>query len=116
MADKDEVEKFLNALHQKIRAFGIAFRPRDGHIEGLAELGIMPIQREEYLLNLNPEDYSTGPNEDTYDPSKPDYFEFGIPYRNKEIYIKLSLGLPNRQVDCMSFHIAKHKMDFPLKP
>ncbi len=115
MVDRDEVDEFLNELKQKIKVFGIAYRPRDQHIEGLSELGIMPGQREDLILNLKPENYSTGPNEDTYDPSKPHYYEFGIPLKHQEIYVKLNIGLPNKSIDCMSFHLAKRKMSFPLK-
>ena len=116
MIDKDEVEKFLNELKQKIKVFDIAFRQRDKNIDGLSELGIIPDQRKEIILNLKPEHYSSGPKKDTHDPSKPDYYEFGILLRNKEIYIKLSKGLPNKSVDCISFHIARQKMSLPLKP
>ena len=116
MTDRDEVEKFLNELKQKIKMFDIVFRQRDQNIKGLSELGIIPNQRKEFILTLKPEHYSSGPHKDTHDPLKPDYYEFGILLRNNEIYIKLSKGLPNKSVDCMSFHIAKHKMSLPLKP
>lgn len=115
MADKNEVEKFLNELKEKIRVFDIVFRPRDKQLEGLIEIGIMPDQRKELILNLKTENYCSGPNEDTFDPSKPNYYVFGIPMAHYEIYIKLSIGLPKKSVDCMSFHISDRKMKFPLK-
>ena len=115
MQTNEEVDKFLNELKEKIKVFDIAFRERNVNQAGLAELGLMPSQREEYILKLTSENYCSGPTHDTYDPSKPDYYVFGTQIRNKEVYIKISLGLPNKMVDCMSFHIAKHRLNFPLK-
>jgi hypothetical protein len=63
---------------------------------------------------LTHENYSSGPNKDTYDASKPDYFEFGLIIKGKEVYIKLSPGLENKPVDCMSFHVAEYKMNYPF--
>ena len=65
-------------------------------------------------MNLTFEDYYSAPK-DTYDSTKPDYYEFGIPVNKKEVYIKISLGLPNKMVDCMSFHIAEFPISYPLK-
>lgn len=115
MATKHDVELFLNQLKIKIKIFEVAFRPRDKNLDGLAELDITPIKRLEYLMNLKAEDYYAGPKNDTYDTTKPNYYEFGIQVNGKEIYIKISLGLPNKKVDCMSFHIAEFPMNYPLK-
>ena len=110
MANKDEVEQFLNELKEKIKVFDIVFRPRHRQLEGITEMGIMPSQRKELILNLKAENYCSGPNKDTFDPTKPNYYEFGIKMKHHEIYIKLSIGLPNKSVDCMSFHISDRKM------
>jgi len=115
MTSKQEVELFLNQLKDKIKVFDVAFRPRDKNIECLAELDITPSKRIEYLMNLRVEDYYSGPNKDTFDSTKPDYYEFGIQIKGKEVYIKISPGLPNKMVDCMSFHIAEFPMNYPLK-
>lgn len=66
-------------------------------------------------MDLTTVNYFSGPNKDTYDPEKPDYYEFGIKIKKKEVYIKISLGLANKRVDCMSFHIAEHQIVYPLK-
>ena len=115
MTNKHQVELFLKALIDKIRYLDIAFRPRDKNLDALSELDITPIKRVEYLVNLKAEDYYSGPNKDNYDPCKPDYYEFGIQIKGKEVYIKISLGLPGKMVDCMSFHIAEFPMKYPLK-
>ena len=115
MATKQEVKLFLNQLKDKIKVFQVAFRPRAKNLDDLAELDITPIKRLDYLMNLKAEDYYGGPKKDSYDPIKPDYYEFGIQVKGKEVYIKISPGLPNKMVDCMSFHIAEFPMNYPLK-
>ena len=115
MATRQEVEAFLTALKDKIRFFDVAFRPRDKNLEELAMLDITPIKRVEYLLSLTADHYYAGPKKDTYDTTRPDYYEFGIQIKGREVYIKISLGLANRMVDCMSFHIAEFPMNYPLK-
>ena len=115
MAKKEEVEYYLQQLVDKIIIFDVAFRPRDKNIETLSELDITPIQRIEYLKKLTSANYYTGPNKDTYDGTKPDYYEFGLEIKGIEVYIKISLGLENKRVDCMSFHKAERTITYPLK-
>ena len=115
MSIQQEVESFIKDLTDKIKYFEVAFRPRDKNLDALAELDITPAKRIEYLMNLKAEDYSSGPNKDTYDPMKPDYYEFGIQINGREVYIKISLGLINKRADCMSFHPAEFPMKYPLK-
>jgi len=115
MTTKAEVEEFLRNIKDKIKIFEIAFRPRDKNNSALAELDILPRDRIQYIMELTAENYYSGPSKDTYDPGKPDYYEFGIQIKNREVYIKLSLGLPNKRVDCMSFHLAEHPITYPLK-
>jgi len=115
MISKQEVELFLKHLKEKIKIFDVAFRPRIKNPDDLAALDITPIKRLDYLMNLTAEDYYAGPKGDTYDSTKPAYYEFGIQVKGKDVYIKISPGLPNRRVDCMSFHIAEFPMNYPLK-
>jgi hypothetical protein len=116
MASMSEVEEFLRTLKEKIKVFDIAFKGRPKNTQALADLDILPIDRVQYLLNLTSENYYSGPNRDTYDSTKPDYYEFGIQIKRKEVYIKISLGIPNKMVDCMSFHVAEFPITYPLKP
>lgn len=115
MATRNEIELFLKELKDKISFFDVAFRPRDKNLDELAMLDITPVKRVVYLLGLTADHYYAGPKKDTYDTTRPDYYEFGIQIKGREIYIKISLGLPNRMVDCMSFHIAEFPMNYPLK-
>lgn len=114
MALKDDVETFLEEFKQKARIFEIYFYPREKNTSALLELGISARQREEVLMNLQYHDYYRGPTEDN-NPERPDYFEFGVSIKNYEIYIKISRGKFNKSPQCMSFHIAEHEMDYPLK-
>jgi hypothetical protein len=115
MTARQEVEQFLRELKEKIRCFEIAFRPRDKNLQALARLDITAIKRLEYIMNLKAEDYYAGPKNDTYDRTLPDYYEFGIQVKGMEVYIKISKGLINKPVDCMSFHPAEFPMIFPFK-
>ena len=115
MATIEEVEAFLKEMRQKIRIFDIAFRPREKNLKGIIELDIIPADRIEYLNKLTYLNYFTGPNKDTHDSVKPDYYEFGIEINGIEAYIKISLGLNGKRVDCMSFHKAERSITYPLK-
>ena len=110
-----KVEEFLKIIFLKIDIFGIAFRPRDKNLQALADLGITAAQRLEFIKSLKIEDYIAGPKNDSYDTSKPDFYEFGKSINGIEVYIKLSPGCENKRVDCMSFHIAEHNMNYPLR-
>jgi hypothetical protein len=115
MATKPEVEQFLKELKEKIKFINIRFRPRDKNLQALADLDITANKRLEYLMNLKAEDYYAGPKKNTYDTTLSDYYEFGIQVKGIEVYIKISKGLTDKPVDCMSFHPAEFPMSYPLK-
>jgi len=46
---------------------------------------------------------------------QPNYYEFGIMIKGHEVYIKMSIGLPDKPIDCMSFHIAEYSINYPIK-
>lgn len=115
MATKAEVDIFLKELKGKIKIFDIVFRPRDKNTQSLLDLGISPNQRIDWINSLTSDNYYKGPSEDTHDSSKPNYYEFGISIAGQEVYIKISIGLDNKRVDCMSFHVAERIITYPLK-
>ncbi|GAA4022476.1 hypothetical protein GCM10022386_01720 [Flavobacterium cheonhonense] len=115
MATKAEVDRFLREVREKIAIFDIAFRPRDKNTQALLDLGISPNDRLKYIMGLSSDNYYRGPSHDTHDTSRPDYYEFGIMINGQEVYIKISLGLDNKRVDCMSFHVAEDVITYPLK-
>ena len=114
-ASQKDIERFLNDFKQKFKIFGVFFINRDKNEQALLDLEITSKQREEFLLNLKPEDYLSGPFTDAYDPDSPPNYEFGITVKNKEVYIKINMGKPEKSVMCISFHIAEREMKYPFK-
>lgn len=112
MITKEEVEKFLNIFFQKLKIYNIVFIERDKNFKTIAELEIQPIQRIDYLKKLTVMNFSEGPLKDKNIPGNPDLYVFGTIVKNKEVYIKISIGKPNKSVICISFHLAEHKMKY----
>jgi hypothetical protein len=111
----DDVDSFLKEFKLKAKIFNeINFYPRSKNTDTLLQLEITARKREEIILALSIENYYRGPTKDTY-PDRPAYYEFGTNVNNQEIYIKLSLGKYNKVPDCMSFHIADYKLEYPLR-
>jgi len=52
---------------------------------------------------------------DEFNPNGPEYFEFGLHIKQVVVYIKLTLGLPNKRINCISFHRAERQIDYPYK-
>jgi hypothetical protein len=77
-------------------------------------LEITPNQRKETISNLKIENYSKGPIEETMRNIAP-MWVFGKTIKNKEIYIKISLGKENTNAICISFHIAEYELEYPYK-
>ncbi|MGE5457445.1 MAG: toxin [Methanococcaceae archaeon] len=115
MANKDEIESFLNEMRAKLSVYPIFFYNREKNKQALLDLEITPLQRDEFIQRLTVEDYFDGPTPDTIDNTLPDYWEFGITVKGKEVYIKISMGRANRNVICMSFHLAERKITYPYK-
>lgn len=115
MATKEQVEDFLKRLKEKIKVFDIIFRDDRGkNLQTLATLEITPTYRKKVILNIEPEDYSEGPIVDTLNKMG-EMWVFGKDVKGHEVYIKITMGLPNSSTICISFHIAEHKMNYPFK-
>ena len=114
MVGKEEVQRFLDDFKQKAKIYDIVYYPRSTNTDTLLALGITPVMRTAFLMNLTVKDYYKGPTKDS-DPKRADFFEFGITIQGQEIYIKLSLGSFDKDPHCMSFHLAQHPMEHPLK-
>ncbi|MBK6915582.1 MAG: toxin [Ignavibacteriales bacterium] len=114
--DKEDVIKFLNDFKAKRSVFGIIYRDDRGkNLQALADLEITALQRTEFIEKLEVENYSSGPHKNTLYPKRPDYWEFGLKIKDKVVYIKVEMGLPNTQVICISFHAAEHDLKYPFK-
>ena len=115
MATKEEVQKFLNQFHEKLKIYDIIFRDDRGkNTQALAELEITPNYRLEVIKTITVEDYSEGPIVNTLNKCG-DLWVFGKDIKGNEVYIKISLGLPNSRTICISFHKAEHTMSYPFK-
>jgi hypothetical protein len=69
---------------------------------------------EKPFLKSSKLDYSEGPlQEKLYGGT--DMWLFGKAVKNREVYIKITMGALNSSVICISFHLAEHKIKYPLK-
>ena len=115
MANQREVESFLKFFHEKTKIFTIIYRDDRGKNQKTLEiLELNPLQRKEIIKSLTFQDYVEGPLTDTLNKLG-DMWVFGKSVKNKDIYIKITLGNPGCPTICISFHIAEHPMKYPFK-
>ena len=70
--------------------------------------------REEIILNLEVEDYSEGPLEETQQGGT-EMWVFAKVIKGQQVYIKLTISKMPGTAVCISFHKAEYPMEFPLK-
>jgi hypothetical protein len=86
------------------------------NVQTLKNLGIIARIRDEIILSVAMEDYSSGPNPDEYHPGY--YWIFGKNIDSNEIYIKLKIVTYNNGNDravCYSFHLTEYPLNYPLR-
>jgi hypothetical protein len=86
------------------------------NMQALVDLGITARLRDEIILSVAMEDYSSGPNPDEYQPGY--YWIFGKNLDAVEIYIKLkivSYNNGNERAVCFSFHSSEHPLKYPFR-
>src|SRR5690554_6682225 len=115
MSIKEDVVLFLKNFKEKMKIWEVLFRDDRGkNAKTLIDLELLPIERKNILEKLEVQDYSEGPLvEKLYGGA--DMWVFGKRIKKKEVYIKITMGTVNNSVICISFHIAEHKMNYPLK-
>lgn len=115
MSTEKEVALFLKEFREKMNFWDILFRDDRGkNAQALVDLELRPIDRKTTLNALETKDYSKGPiPERLYGGS--DMWVFGKTKKKKEVYIKITIGAMGSSVICISFHLAEHKMHYPLK-
>ena len=115
MITKEEVQKFLNQFHEKMKIFGIIYRDDRGkNRKTLEELEIVPSYRRVVIENLVVEDYVQGPVVDELNKLG-EMWVFGKDVKGREVYIKIMIGGVGCQTICISFHIAEHPLVYPFK-
>ena len=115
MISKQEVQKFLNQFHEKMKVFGIIYRDDRGKNQKALEiLEIVPSYRKVIIENLKVENYVQGPVIDELNKLG-EMWVFGKDVKGQEVYIKIMLGGEGCQTICISFHIAEHPLVYPFK-
>ncbi len=115
MTTETEVAAFLQDFKEKMKFWDVLFRDDRGkNAQALVDLELRPIERKAILEALQTKDFSEGPlKEKLYGGA--DMWVFGKDVKKKEMYIKITMGAMGSSVICISFHLAQHKMNYPLK-
>jgi hypothetical protein len=115
MSTEAEVASFLKDFKEKMKFWDVLFRDDRGkNAQALVDLELRPIDREVILEAIETKDYSEGPlKEKQYGGA--DMWVFGKAIKKREVYIKITMGAMGGSVICISFHLAQHKMNYPLK-
>lgn len=115
MSKEPDVCRFLASFKEKMKFWDVLFRDDRGkNTQTLAELELRPVERKAVLEALEARDYSEGPvDEKLYGGAQ--MWVFGKSVKKKEVYIKITMGAMGCSVICISFHLAQHKMNYPLK-
>lgn len=122
-ATLEEVTAFLTEFHEKAKVFGIVYNDeKEENMQTLFDLELPAYKRDEYIMNLSPEDYYQGPSVNDYGSDEGSVWMFGIGVKKKgerkkvPIYIKIYITkAANASMYCISFHKAKFAMTFPYK-
>ena len=115
MRRESEVATFLNDFKEKMKFWDVLFRDDRGkNSQALVDLEIRPLERKAILNAIETRDYSEGPLEEKMYGGA-DMWVFGKTIKKKEVYIKITIGPMGSSVICISFHLAQHKMNYPLK-
>ena len=102
-ATKEEVESFLKAFNEKMRIFGIRFRDdRHKNVDYLIKSNLVPVKRISYIKKLTFDNF-VKKQKDILNKGT-DLWIFLKRIKNKNVYIKLTLGDVNNKVICISFH------------
>ena len=109
-----DVEKFLNEFFQKMDVFDVIIhRNRSKNLQTMLDLELSDKSVREHLRGLKATDYYKGPTKDNF--IGPDLWEFGKQIKNKEVYIKITIGNYNKRVVCISFHYPERNIKYPFK-
>ncbi len=95
MPSKDDVEKHIDNLKQKIRGFNLIILEREKNRKTLAELEIVQSDCKDYIGELTCENYFRGPTADM--ENEGEFWEFGTMIKEEKFTLKLTTAnLTNR--------------------
>lgn len=110
-----QIQSFLRDFKAKLSVWGVIYRDdRSKNTQTLLTLDITPLKRTEILKALQMQDYCEGPLAEKINNGAP-MWVFGKKVNGEEVYIKITMGISGGKVICISFHIAAHKLVYPLK-
>ncbi len=112
---QQQVQEFLSEFKTKMSVYQVIFRDdRQKNTISILTLDISLMERKEMLKKLEVIDYCQGPIDDLLHKGAA-MWVFGKKHKGKEIYIKVSMGLENQPVICISFHTAEFAITYPFK-
>lgn len=109
----DDVKNFLSSMNVKIDIYGMVFADRQRCQETMRMLGINEIVAKSIIKSPDATDFSKYFDDTTQWGC--DLWAFGKDINGEGTYIKIGLGLPNRQTVCVSFHKADFPIQYPFK-
>lgn len=109
----EDVRSFLNSLNVKLDVYGMVFADRRRCQETMRMLGINEVVAKNIVRTLDVADFSKYFDDTTQWGC--DLWAFGKDVKGEEVYIKIGLGLPDRQTVCVSFHKADFPIQYPFK-
>jgi len=113
MVSLTEIAEFLQAFFEHLDRVGyLQVMNIEKNRQGLLALGITRRHREDVIRSLAPGDYCEGPI--LSKKGKGEAWVFGKEVEGREVYVKLQL-LPTDAPLCWSFHIAEHKLAYPIR-
>ena len=110
----EEISYFLYGFRALREKHGIVYLERQKNFQAMLSLEMSPEERETVLGELDVTNYYKGPRMDGVRKGAI-IWEFGAKWKGKELYIKLSKGLPDGPVICYSFHEAERPIKYPWK-
>jgi len=115
ITSKEEVAKFLKAAKSLIAYGRVIFAKRSINLQDIVDIGLTMEGSRQELLSLTVEEYSKGPEPDRDFPG--DIWVFGKEILGHEVYIKMKIDRQDEmeELTCISFHIAKYKLNYPFK-
>lgn len=108
-ASNEEIERVLEDMREAIQAGKFVFVERRKNIDTLTELGLLPDDIRDELMDLSCSEYIKGPEEDR-DRKQADYFwVFKKKISGQVIYIKFKVEYQiDGGVKVVSFHIDEN--------
>lgn len=98
-----------------MKIWDVLFRDDRGkNAETLLELDYSYAKVKAVLEELVTTDYVAGPTTDQLNKG-PDLWVFGKEIKEREVYIKITIGFSGSSVICISFHFSEYPLKYPLK-